>query len=637
MDLKDKVKPELPQEPKIVRKRHTRAAAKKAASLGSVTIEPLNAKLSRPSLFMFTMAFLYKSLYILGITILRRRLRLIRRFRKFRHKLWQNFLTWLEASSHRAARLVKGFTARVKAPFLRIGRTYNEVAPEIRKMKSKGKIPFRAYMAVFEAVGRLILKILTTVFNYAAPVAAAVIFVIIVTRGVNEPRVYVIEYRGEIIGYIDNESVFTAATQDVQGRMTTEGAGAFPIYEPHSELMTLTQFEDMKAENKIPADAGRLEQGDLADKLIQLSGSEVSEAYGLYIDNRFLGAVLDKDVVLDEFERILDSNRTGKPGEKVKHERKIRLLPGLYPKSSLTTNENVLRILNSKINTDQIYTVKSGDTPTGIADKTGVPYAVLRELNPGIENKLVEGMEIYTQIAAPYMTVSNNYTDVVVEEMPFETVETQNATYARGYRDVTQEGVNGERRVTYAVKVINGLETERVELSSETLKNPVEEKVTVGVNNPAAIVSIPAPSSSGSGSGSGSGSAVASSSGFLWPVGTGGYITCALNGYRGHTGIDIGGAGGTGAPVLASASGTVVKAVNGWTGYGRQIIIDHGNGYQTLYAHNSQLYVSAGDKVAQGQVIAAMGRTGNAYGVHLHFEVRYKGKIQNPTNFVGYR
>lgn len=633
MNLFNNTQPKQPQEPKIVHKRHTRAAAKKAASLGSVTIEPVYAKTERPSLLMFTLTVIYKSLYILGITVMRRRLRLFRRFHKFRHKLWQNFLTWLELTLRRAGRVFKGFVSRMNSPFLRIGRTYAEVRPEIRRMRAKGQIPFRAYAAVAEAIGRLVLKILTTAFNYVAPVAAAIVFVTVITRGINEPRVYVIEYRGQTIGYIDNESVFTAATQDVQSRVTMDGDGAFPIFEPHSTLMTLAQFEQLKGENKIPADAGKLAREELADKLIQYSGSEVSEAYGLYIDDRFLGALLDKDTVLNEFQKILAGNRTGKPDEELKFEKRIRLTkPGLYPKSSLTTEENVLNIINSKINTDQIYVVKSGDTPTGIADKTGVPYAVLKEMNPDIEDKLVEGMEIYTQIAAPFMTVSNNYTDIVDEIIPFETVETQNATYARGYRDVYQEGVDGERRVTYKVKVINGLEAERVELTSQVLKTPVEEKVTVGVNNPATIVSTPTqPSGSSS-----SGSAVASSSGFLWPVGTGGYITCGLNGYWGHTGIDIGGTG-SGSPILASASGTVVKAVNGWTGYGRYIIIDHGNGYQTYYAHNSALYVSVGDKVAQGQVIAAMGRTGNAYGVHLHFEVRLNGKIQNPVNYVGSR
>lgn len=98
-----------------------------------------------------------------------------------------------------------------------------------------------------------------------------------------------------------------------------------------------------------------------------------------------------------------------------------------------------------------------------------------------------------------------------------------------------------------------------------------------------------------------------------------------------HTGLDM--AIATGTPVHAAASGTVTFA--GYKGsYGYLVIIDHGNGYQTYYAHCSKLYVSAGQSVTQGETISAVGSTGNSTGPHLHFEVRYKGNILNPQNFI---
>ncbi len=89
-------------------------------------------------------------------------------------------------------------------------------------------------------------------------------------------------------------------------------------------------------------------------------------------------------------------------------------------------------------------------------------------------------------------------------------------------------------------------------------------------------------------------------------------------------------------PVLAAASGTVVTASNGaWNGgYGNYVIIDHGNGYQTLYAHTEIVYVNVGDYVEQGQVIAKMGNTGRVYGVtgiHTHFELRFNGTKLSPS------
>lgn len=98
-----------------------------------------------------------------------------------------------------------------------------------------------------------------------------------------------------------------------------------------------------------------------------------------------------------------------------------------------------------------------------------------------------------------------------------------------------------------------------------------------------------------------------------------------------HTGTDFAIALGT--PAYAAASGTVTFA--GWKGsYGYLVIIDHGNGYQTYYAHCSALYVSAGQTVTQGQNISAVGSTGNSTGPHLHFEIRYNGNTLNPQSYV---
>ena len=105
--------------------------------------------------------------------------------------------------------------------------------------------------------------------------------------------------------------------------------------------------------------------------------------------------------------------------------------------------------------------------------------------------------------------------------------------------------------------------------------------------------------------------------------------------HYGHYAVDIAGKRGT--PVYASESGTVVRADTGWNGgYGNVVIIDHGNGLQTLYAHNEKIYVRVGDTVNRGQPISAMGNSGRVYGrtgVHVHFEVRINGTKKNPTRY----
>lgn len=100
-----------------------------------------------------------------------------------------------------------------------------------------------------------------------------------------------------------------------------------------------------------------------------------------------------------------------------------------------------------------------------------------------------------------------------------------------------------------------------------------------------------------------------------------------------HTGIDIGATHGSN--IVAAESGTVILAHYGWNGgYGNYIIINHGNGITTRYAHASKLYVSDGQTVSKGQVIAAVGTTGNSTGPHLHFEVRTNGSHTNPLNYL---
>lgn len=98
-----------------------------------------------------------------------------------------------------------------------------------------------------------------------------------------------------------------------------------------------------------------------------------------------------------------------------------------------------------------------------------------------------------------------------------------------------------------------------------------------------------------------------------------------------HTGLDIATASGT--PIKAAASGTVT--FSGYKGsFGKMLVISHGNNVQTYYGHCSKLYASVGDQVTQGQVVAAVGSTGNSTGPHLHLEIRVNGVAYNPQNYL---
>jgi murein DD-endopeptidase MepM/ murein hydrolase activator NlpD len=133
------------------------------------------------------------------------------------------------------------------------------------------------------------------------------------------------------------------------------------------------------------------------------------------------------------------------------------------------------------------------------------------------------------------------------------------------------------------------------------------------------------------GSVSGSTGSGVSASGLIWPVN--GPVTSGFGWRWGrmHEGIDIAVPSGT--PVVASAAGTVIHA--GWLGgYGNLVVLDHGNGISTAYAHNSGLSVGVGTSVGQGQVIAYSGNTGHSTGPHVHFEVRVNGGAVDPLGYL---
>lgn len=122
---------------------------------------------------------------------------------------------------------------------------------------------------------------------------------------------------------------------------------------------------------------------------------------------------------------------------------------------------------------------------------------------------------------------------------------------------------------------------------------------------------------------------------YMWPLPAGGYISCYFGdtdpGGRPHYAMDIAISAGT--PIYASNDGSVVTAT--WhSSYGNYILLDHGNGKSTLYAHCSGLAVSSGQSVSKGQVIGYVGSTGYSTGNHLHFEFRVNGQKVNPANYV---
>lgn len=216
-------------------------------------------------------------------------------------------------------------------------------------------------------------------------------------------------------------------------------------------------------------------------------------------------------------------------------------------------------------------------------------------------------------------------TDVVLtEKIPYDTKVKYDKTKDSSYKKVTKKGVNGTQKTTYRISLLDGVQTDAVITDVKTIKKPVNKVVTKGKGGSSSVVTT----------------GEVSSSGFIWPVPSVHTISSPY-GYREggefHTGIDIADGDCYGATIVASKGGTVEWAGYDDSGYGNYVIIDHGDGYKTLYGHCSSVYVSQGQQVSQGQSICGVGSTGQSFGNHLHFEVRtgdQRSDRQNPLNYV---
>ena len=214
-------------------------------------------------------------------------------------------------------------------------------------------------------------------------------------------------------------------------------------------------------------------------------------------------------------------------------------------------------------------------------------------------------------------TVATVSTDSTV---PFSTQKVNTDTQVLGYYKVTTAGQNGVKRKVEEIESINGETVSSTVVSDEVVTEPVTQVITVGT----APVRIAATEKAG-----------VSSSGFICPIAKGKYKVSAYYGDgRNHKAIDL--AADKGVAIFAAAGGSVTFA--GYDGnYGYSVVIDHGNGIKTRYAHASALCVSVGQVVSQGDMIAAVGSTGQSTGNHLHFEVIVNGNRVNPAPYIGIR
>ncbi len=280
--------------------------------------------------------------------------------------------------------------------------------------------------------------------------------------------------------------------------------------------------------------------------------------------------------------------------------------------NQILTPEQVVTLLMQGTIEPQIYTVQPKDGLYAIARAHSLSLAQLLALNPGISEDTIlkEGQTLNVTVKKPLLGVKVVKEKYRVESIDFNQLLEEDATMPIGQQKIIQQGQKGEKQVLYMITSENGIRTGKSVVAEAVVAEPVNHVAIIGTKV------IP---SRGTGT-------------FAWPA-VGGYISSYMGERFGryHYGIDI--ARPSERTIKATDNGTVTAV--GWAGtYGNRVIIDHNNGYQTLYAHLSSISVSVGQVVEQGAPIGIMGSTGRSTGIHLHFEVELNGLTVNPVSVL---
>lgn len=269
-------------------------------------------------------------------------------------------------------------------------------------------------------------------------------------------------------------------------------------------------------------------------------------------------------------------------------------------------------------NTDkQVEAISPSNSTKSIQNQYELSDQTMKLNNQGLDNSSLyyDGQEIIVNQLNPHIRFATYYEENVTESIPFHTQEQPNSDMPEGDTNVLQNGVDGEKQVTYKTKVVNNQIDSTVAVKSEVTKRSEDYIVEVGTKTPDPEPEVAAPKSA---------------SGKLQVPSSGGII-CGWYCYEGHAALDY--QAWYGAPIYAADSGYVTVAGPYGGGAGNAVIIDHGNGMTTEYMHMSSVATSSGAYVTKGQVIGYEGSTGSVTTEHLHFVVKVNGVKVNPMNY----
>lgn len=284
----------------------------------------------------------------------------------------------------------------------------------------------------------------------------------------------------------------------------------------------------------------------------------------------------------------------------------------------LSTPEAAVKLLTATKRKQTTYTVQAGDAFSSIAERNKMTVDELLKLNPSITKdtmtRLKIGQMLNVMADIPVYPVKTVLSETTTEAMPMSANVKTDDRYYKTYQYVVNKGEAGQCIKTHRVTYINGNESYRRCIDTVVTKEPVDKQIILGTQE---------------------NSTYYAQCSFSYPI-----KSCYISSGYGarnygsgvHYGTDF--AAPTGTEIYATDSGVVEAAGSGGSGYGIWVVINHENGFKSLYAHCSAVCVKPGERVKKGQKIAAVGNTGDSTGSHLHFEIINNGEKNDPMDYL---
>lgn len=460
--------------------------------------------------------------------------------------------------------------------------------------------------------------------NVFLPLLSLIVLFIVFQYNNNLDFALKVKYNNVYIGNIENEQVFRDAEDTIKERL------AFGGQEYSSDTISQPEYEiSVVHPNEIT------DSNEICQKIIENSDSHLTTACGVYIDEKFICSVKNESDASYVFKNLInnyceendiDQNNSHYIVDLVED---VTYVQGLYMEDTIMTSEEIDEYISKhKKSESTTYTFSYGDSIESIAQKYKLTKAQLYALNPSIkeQDSVSVGQKLNVIKKIPFINISVSETKTETRDLKFDTQEIKTNALFIGGRKVATEGKNGKEKVTKLITYVNGTKVSEKEIKSVVTEEPTEAIIYVGTKPVPSYVQLLG----------------VNQGAFIWPTVGADYVTSGF-GYRilynelnFHRGVDISGAAALGKAIIASAPGTVEQVTAGNTGYGYSVLLDHGNGIKTRYAHclADSIIVNVGDTVEQGQMIAQLGSTGNSTGPHLHFEIIYNGAYTDPLEYL---